>query len=153
MIVGFVCRPKKESRIDVVPDPTALAVTGGLDGLTPLLSLFVPETELLTAAKTTLANEIPEVEPRYLESDAPCTDTLPIFETSLLSLSDSSCFLFQAASFGEGLCESSVEPLYGGGSSEAGVWTVVGSAPGLEPWSRTSAGAKEILFSWRTFSR
>jgi hypothetical protein len=60
-MVGRVCRPKKESRIDV---PVGLSLIAGLEGLTPLLSLFVPDTEDFTAAKTTLANEIPDVDPR-----------------------------------------------------------------------------------------
>ncbi len=62
MIVGLVCNPKNESRIEVpVGFPSLIA---GREGRTPLLSLFVLDTEDFTAANTTLANEIPEVEPR-----------------------------------------------------------------------------------------
>ena len=84
--------------MEVPPVPVALLVMGGLEGLIPDFSLLVPETEDLTAANTTRANDIPDVLPRYLESEAPCTDTLPIFDTNLLSFSLSSCFLFHAAS-------------------------------------------------------
>ena len=89
MIVGFDCNPKKESRIE-----------GPLDGVgrppvfnfpTPFLSDRALGRELLTAANTTLAKEIPDVEPRNRGSDVPCTDTMPIFETSLSNLSASSC--------------------------------------------------------------
>lgn len=48
-----------------------------------------PETELFTAANTTLAKDIPDVDPRKRGSLAPCTDTMPMFETSLVSFSRS----------------------------------------------------------------
>jgi hypothetical protein len=51
--------------------PAAGPLIGGFEGLTPLLSLFVPLTLDFTAAKTTLAKLMPEVEPKYLESLAP----------------------------------------------------------------------------------
>ena len=130
MIVGLVCSPKNESRIDVPAAPGALR-GGGLDGLTPDLSLFVPLTLDLTAANTTLAKLIPDVEPKYLESLAPCTDTEPIFDTSLLSFSLSSCFLFHATSCGDCLEMSDGSPLKLGPSSD-GVWAVLGSAPWRE---------------------
>lgn len=134
-MVGLVCRPKKESLIDVPPGPDVTCFwRGGLEGRTPLLSLFVPDTEDLTAANTTLAKDIPDVEPKYLESEAPWTETLPMLETSLLSLSDSSCFLFHAACLGDCFCDvSDVSlPLNVGLPSSLGVCTVFGSGPGLE---------------------
>jgi len=50
-----------------------------------------PDTELLTAAKTTLAKEMPEVEPKKRESDVPCTATLLACDKSLSTLSRPSC--------------------------------------------------------------
>jgi len=153
LIVGLVCSPKNESRIDVPPAAGGFG-RGGFDGLIPLFSLFVPLTLDFTAANTTLAKEIPDVDPRYLESDAPCTDTEPIFETNLLSLSLSSCFLFQATSCGGCLVVVRMPspPLKVGPSSE-GVCTALGSAPGRELCSRISAAAKGIFDSLRSFSR
>ena len=57
------------------------------------LFLFVEAlgTELLTAAKTTLANEMPDVEPRKRGSEVPWTDTMPMLETNRSSLSASFC--------------------------------------------------------------
>jgi len=84
--VGLVCRPKKESRIEV-PLSTALAAS-----LWPRLlprSDKEPATELFTAANTTRAKEMPEVEPRYRGSLAPCTETMPMLETRLVSFSRS----------------------------------------------------------------
>jgi hypothetical protein len=68
-MVGFVCRPKYESLIELPPELATL-VTGRL-GLIPVLSELLLDTELLTAARTTRANDIPDVEPRYLASEAP----------------------------------------------------------------------------------
>ena len=75
MMVGFECRPKNESLI-VVP-PAAASPSGTLDFDPPFSDgVGVWWTDLLTAAKTTLANEIPEVEPKNLESEAPWTETM-----------------------------------------------------------------------------
>lgn len=74
LIVGFGWRPKNESRIDVLdPDvPVALLVQTepGLLGFTPPFSEIDPETELFTAANTTLAKDIPDVEPKCRGSEA-----------------------------------------------------------------------------------
>ena len=80
LIAGFVWSPKNESLIVV---PPVAALVSGFEGRTPPRSDADPDTELLTAAKTTLAKEIPEVDPRYLESEAPSTDTLPMLCTRL----------------------------------------------------------------------
>ena len=122
--MGLVCSPKNESRIEVPPAAGAFG-RGGFDGQTPLFSLFVPLTLDFTAAKTILAKEIPDVDPKYLESEAPCTDTELMFETNLLSFSLSSCFLFHATSFGDCLVVVRIPspPLKVGPSSD-GVWTV-----------------------------
>ena len=64
LIVGLVCRPKNESRIEVPVVPETLSLIGGREGLIPLFSLFVVDTDDFTAANTTRANEIPDVEPR-----------------------------------------------------------------------------------------
>lgn len=156
MIVGFVCNPKNESRIEVPLDPVAALVIGGREGLTPDLSLFAPDTDDLTAAKTTLAKDIPDVLPRYLESEAPWTEKLPMFETSLLSLSDSSCFLFHATSSLDCLLLEVMDVLFPfniGAPSSLGVSAALGSVPGREECSRTSAGANGMLLSRRTCSR
>lgn len=83
---------KNESLMDV---PPLVAAADPIDpGLLPRPP-YPPEppgTELLTAAKTTLANDIPLVDPRKRGSEAPCTETMPMLETNLCSLSDSSCF-------------------------------------------------------------
>lgn len=81
-MVGLLCNPKNDSLIEVplplVPVPvTALLVIAGREGLTPLLSLVEPDTEDFTAAKTTLANEMPDVEPKCRESEGACIDTFP----------------------------------------------------------------------------
>lgn len=80
LMAGFVCSPKNESLIVV---PPVAALVSGFEGRTPPRSDVDPDTELLTAAKTTLANDIPDVEPRYLESEAPNTDTFPMLWTRL----------------------------------------------------------------------
>src|SRR5271155_5825999 len=72
--VGRVCKPKKESLMVLPLDRFGR----GLLGRTPALSELLVETELLTAAKTTLAKDIPDVEPRNRGSDAPWTDTMPM---------------------------------------------------------------------------
>jgi hypothetical protein len=112
------------------PVPTALADIGLL-GLTPPFSELDVETELLTAAKTTRANDMPVVEPKDLESEAPWTE---ILETRLFNLSVSTFFFCHASSLWN-LC--SVDPvgscpLYDGTSS-LGDWAALGSGPGLEP--------------------
>lgn len=112
--------------------PTALA-DSGLLGLTPPFSELDVDTELLTAAKTTRAKDMPVVEPKARESEAPWTE---ILETRLFSLSVSSFFLCQDSSFWLcALCCVEVAiswPLYGGASS-LGVCAALGSGPGLEP--------------------
>lgn len=70
------------------PVPTALVDIGLLGRIPPFSELDV-ETELLTAAKTTRANEMPVVEPKDLESEAPWTE---ILETRLFNFSVSSFF-------------------------------------------------------------
>ncbi len=50
---------------------------------------FFPETVLGKEASTTRAKEMPEVDPRKRESEAPWTDTMPMLDTSLSSFSDS----------------------------------------------------------------
>ena len=78
LIAGFVWSPKNESLMVV---PPVAALVSGFDGRTPPRSDADPDTELLTAANTTLAKEIPDVDPRYLESEAPSTDTFPMLCT------------------------------------------------------------------------
>src|SRR4051794_8536783 len=79
-----------------LPPEVATLVMGRLD-LGPARSELLVDTELLTAANTSRAKEIPDVEPRYRASDAPCTETMPIFDTSLFNLSASSCFFSQSS--------------------------------------------------------
>ena len=69
--------------------PPETALRADLPGLGPRSELFV-DTEDLTADRTTRANEMPEVEPKNLESEAPWTETMPMLDTSLSILSFSS---------------------------------------------------------------
>ena len=86
-MVGLVCNPKNESRIDVPP----VVFVEGFEGRITPRSDDAPDTELFTAAKTTLANEMPDVEPKKRESDVPCTATLLACDRSLSTLSRPSC--------------------------------------------------------------
>ena len=112
-----------------------------------------PDTELLTAAKTTLANEMPEVEPRYRGSLAPWTETMPMLDTSLVSFSRSYLSLSSRACAVVGL----VVPLRGGGGgtavAEAAATAAAASAAGLdktEPLD-AKAGLKSSA-SWKATS-
>ena len=69
LMVGFDCNPKKESRIE--GPLAAVARPPDLDFPKVVFSDKAPGTELLTAAKTTLAKEIPDVEPRKRGSEVP----------------------------------------------------------------------------------
>jgi hypothetical protein len=143
-MVGLVCRPKKESRIEV-PLSTTLLVT-----LAPRLlprSEEEPDTELLTAANTTRAKDMPDVEPRYRGSLAPCTETIPMLDTSLVSFSRSYLSLSSLAWAAEGL----VLPLRGGGAADMGR----GVAAPLEAKAglKSSASWKGIELSRRSDSR
>ena len=90
LIVGFDWRPKKESRIE---GPLVTAARPACFDVPKLFLLFVEAlgTELLTAAKTTLAKDIPDVEPKNRGSEVPWTDTMPMLETNRSSLSASFC--------------------------------------------------------------
>src|SRR2546430_6877311 len=62
--MGFACRPKKESRIELAELPAFAALAKGLLGRMPALSELLVDTEAFTAAMTTRANEMPDVEDR-----------------------------------------------------------------------------------------
>ena len=85
LIVGFECNPKNESLIVLPPPLAASAVSAFL--LAARSEPVCCGTELLTAAKTTLANEMPDADPRALASEVPCTETLPRLLTSLSTFS------------------------------------------------------------------
>ena len=79
-MVGLVCKPKKESLMVVPP----LAASAGEIFLGLLFSDgVVGFTDFLTAANTTLANDIPDADPRSWESEVPWTETIPMLLTSL----------------------------------------------------------------------
>jgi hypothetical protein len=74
----LVSRPKSDSLI-VVPD----AVIGLISGVDIPRTAMFDFMDFLTAAKTTLAKDIPEADPRYRESEVPRTATWLAFVTSL----------------------------------------------------------------------
>lgn len=144
-MVGLVWSPKKESRIEVPLSTTLVAA------LAPRLlprSEEEPDTELLTAANTTRAKDMPDVEPRYLGSLAPCTETMPMFDTSLVSFSRSYLSLSSLAWAAVGL----VLPLRGCGAADMGRGV---TEPPLDTKAglKSSASWKGIEFSRRRFSR
>jgi hypothetical protein len=112
----------------------------------------VPDTELLTAAKTTLANDIPEVEPKNLGSLAPWTDTMPILETNLVSFSLS---YFSFSSFERLSGERGAPFRYWAGVGGGGRMGLLGPEPFGEGLAgvKCSGGAKAIEFSARSASR
>lgn len=118
-----------------------------LDPRTLPLSDEDPETELLTAANTTLANDIPDVDPRKRGSLAPWTETMPIFDTSFVSFSRSyfSLSSLEVGGFAEPLRCCAVPP-----AAEAGLFA---EPPGWKLGLKSSAGAKAMEFSWSSDSR
>lgn len=131
------------------------------------LSELAPDTELFTAAKTTLAKLIPDVLPRYLGSLAPATDIIPTFDTSLSNLFSSSLFCSCAVSccicFCDGPAVAPPEVVSAGfsfsfpevgcrQSSPCAAFT--GSTTGKRAeWSSSSGGGKDMPASFRRFSR
>ncbi len=147
-MVGFVCRPKKESRIEV-PLPTALlAAKGLLYGRTPPFSDvdFWSDTDDWTAAKTTRANETPDAGPRERGFEAPGTAEMRLLDTSSCSFLVSSplpwVFIRPALSGSE-----RAERAVSAGDRPAGP-----SITPREQYSRFSAGGKAMLLACRSAS-